>query len=61
MPNSYSYISLKGLAAHHLQPGSEIMVQVFLDPDLRTVLAATLVNRDRVTGLWSEPTELAAD
>ena len=61
MPNAYSYISLKGLAAHHLQPGSEIMVQVFLDPDLRTVLAATLVNRDRVTGLCSEPTELAAD
>lgn len=61
MPNAYSFISLKGLAGQHLQPGSEIMVQVFLDPNVRTVLAATIVSRDRVTGLWSEPTELAAD
>lgn len=61
MPNAYTYINLKGLAGQHLQPGSEIMVQVFLDPNVKTVLAATIVSRDRVTGLWSEPTELAAD
>ena len=55
---TFIYIPLRAIAAEHITPGTEILVQVFLDPDGSKVIHAQLATRPQSAGTWGFPTDL---
>jgi len=58
MPETYLYLPLTGVVPVDLAAGTNVLVQVFLDPKTNTVISAQLATRVDRWETWSEPTDL---
>jgi adenosyl cobinamide kinase/adenosyl cobinamide phosphate guanylyltransferase len=60
MPETFIYLPLVGYVPQDLKAGTNILIQVFIDPETNQVISAHMATRPDTWDTWGVPTKLEA-
>ena len=60
MPETFVYLPLVGFVPQELKAGTNVLIQVFIDPETNQVISAHMATREDTWDTWSVPTILKA-
>jgi adenosyl cobinamide kinase/adenosyl cobinamide phosphate guanylyltransferase len=60
MPETFVYLPLVGYVPHELKAGTNVLIQVFIDPETNQVISAHMATREDTWDTWGVPTKLEA-
>ena len=60
MPETFIYLPLVGYVPQDLKAGTNILIQVFIDPETNQVISAHMATREGTWDTWGVPTKLEA-
>jgi len=60
MPETFIYLPLVGHVPQDLKAGTNVLIQVFIDPETNKVISAHMATRDDTWDTWGVPTKLEA-
>ena len=60
MPETFIYLPLVGYVPQDLKAGTNILIQVFIDPETNQVISAHMATRPDIWDIWGVPTKLEA-
>jgi len=60
MPKTFVYLPLVGYVPQDLKAGTNVLIQVFIDPKTNQVISAHMATREDTWDTWGVPTKLEA-
>lgn len=60
MPETFVYLPLVGHVPQDLKAGTNVLIQVFIDPETNQVISAHMATREDTWATWGVPTILKA-
>lgn len=60
MPETFIYLPLVGRVPQDLKADTQVLIQVFIDPETNQVISAHMATRDDIWDTWGIPTKLEA-
>ena len=60
MPETFIYLPLVGYVPQDLKAGTNILIQVFIDPETNQVISAHMATREDTWDTWGVPSKLEA-
>jgi adenosyl cobinamide kinase/adenosyl cobinamide phosphate guanylyltransferase len=60
MPETFIYLPLVGYVPQNLKAGTNVLIQVFIDPETNQVISAHMATRGDTWDTWGVPTKLEA-
>ena len=60
MPETFIYLPLVGYVPQDLKAGTNVLIQVFIDPETNHVISAHMATREDTWDTWGVPSKLEA-
>lgn len=60
MPATFVYLPLVGHVPQDLKAGTNVLIQVFIDPETNQVISAHMATREDTWDTWGVPSKLEA-